>query len=206
MMTTEELRLLQALRLKGRVDVAALADASGTSEDDCATIVAGLTEQGLIEEARGRLKLTASGRERLANELAAEREGVDQDALKRQYHDFDEHNTALKSLMTRWQLKDENTPNDHTDAAYDHAIVSDLATLHAQFQPLLRQMVHTAPRLAHYPDRFTGALEKVKGGDHSWFARPLADSYHTVWFELHEDLIGLAGLSRADEAAAGRAQ
>jgi pyruvate,orthophosphate dikinase len=33
----------------------------------------------------------------------------------------------------------------------------------------------------------------------------MIDSYHTVWFELHEDLIGLAGLSRADEAAAGRA-
>jgi hypothetical protein len=33
----------------------------------------------------------------------------------------------------------------------------------------------------------------------------MIDSFHTVWFELHEDLIGLLGRTRAEEAAAGRA-
>ncbi len=33
----------------------------------------------------------------------------------------------------------------------------------------------------------------------------MIDSYHTVWFELHEELIALSGLTREDEAAAGRA-
>jgi pyruvate,orthophosphate dikinase len=33
---------------------------------------------------------------------------------------------------------------------------------------------------------------------------PLKDSYHTVWFEMHEELILLCGRNRADEAAAGR--
>jgi pyruvate,orthophosphate dikinase len=36
-------------------------------------------------------------------------------------------------------------------------------------------------------------------------ASPQVDSYHSVWFELHEDLIRLAGRNRADETAAGRA-
>ena len=36
-------------------------------------------------------------------------------------------------------------------------------------------------------------------------ASPSVDSYHGVWFELHETLILLAGRNRADEAAAGRA-
>jgi pyruvate,orthophosphate dikinase len=36
-------------------------------------------------------------------------------------------------------------------------------------------------------------------------AAPLIDSYHTVWFELHEDLIFLANTTRAEEAAQGRA-
>jgi hypothetical protein len=205
MSSTEHLRLLQALRLKGRVEMEPLAAASGLSEGDCAAIIGELREQGLAEEVRGRLKLTSTGREQLADQLLRERESVDRATLTQLYHAFDEHNSALKSLMTRWQLKDESTANDHTDTAYDQAIVADLATLGAEFQPLLQQMVQTAPRLAHYPDRFTSALQKVKDGDHSWFAKPLADSYHTVWFELHEDLIGLAGLTRADEAAAGRA-
>jgi pyruvate,orthophosphate dikinase len=31
------------------------------------------------------------------------------------------------------------------------------------------------------------------------------DSYHGIWFELHEDLIQLAGRTRAAEVEAGRA-
>jgi pyruvate,orthophosphate dikinase len=50
------------------------------------------------------------------------------------------------------------------------------------------------------------AVQRIGEGDHAWVARPIMDSYHTVWFELHEDLIGLCGLSRAEEAEAGRAQ
>ena len=62
------------------------------------------------------------------------------------------------------------------------------------------------PRLAPYPDRFSAAIEKVKDGDHSWIAKPIADSYHTVWFEFHEELIAALGLSREAEAASGRAE
>jgi hypothetical protein len=43
----------------------------------------------------------------------------------------------------------------------------------------------------------------MRAGDTSWFTRPLVDSYHTVWFELHEELIGAAGLTREDEASSG---
>jgi pyruvate,orthophosphate dikinase len=36
-------------------------------------------------------------------------------------------------------------------------------------------------------------------------ASPRVDSYHSIWFELHEDLILLSGRTRAEEVAAGRA-
>jgi hypothetical protein len=39
----------------------------------------------------------------------------------------------------------------------------------------------------------------------AWLTRPMVDSHHTVWFELHEELIGLAGRTRAGEAESGRA-
>ena len=42
-------------------------------------------------------------------------------------------------------------------------------------------------------------------GDGRYVASPRVDSYHGIWFELHEDLIQLAGRTRADEVAAGRA-
>lgn len=205
-MDTERIRALQALRLKGRIPAADLPAAAGLDGDRAATIVADLIARGDAEEIRGRLKLSASGRQALADGLAVERQTIDLERVLGLYEEFDGPNGALKGLMTRWQLKDEDLPNDHNDAEYDGAVIDDLIRLDADFRPLLSKMVAAAPRIGHYPARFDAALTRIGAGDHSWFAKPLADSYHTVWFELHEELIGLAGLSRAEEAAAGRAE
>ena len=202
---TDRTRVLQALRLKGRARPDDLAPATGLTPELVTAVLDDLAVAVLVEEARDRFKLTADGRAELERLLAAEREGVDQAALVAGYHEFDEHNTGLKGLMTRWQLKDETTPNDHADPAYDAAVVADLVDLHDRFRPLLARFVELADRLAPYPGRFERALGLIAAGDHSWFAKPMADSYHTVWFELHEELIGLAGRTRAEEAAAGRA-
>ena len=50
-----------------------------------------------------------------------------------------------------------------------------------------------------------GRSDGAQAGDGRYVASPRVDSYHGIWFELHEDLIGLAGRTRADEVAAGRA-
>jgi hypothetical protein len=203
---TIELQALQALRLKGRPTPEDVASATGAEATDAEAVLVALTEAGHADQARGRYKLTPAGRARLDELLAGERAEVDQARLAEAYREFGEHNTAFKQLVTDWQLIDGVTPNDHSDADYDAKIVRRLGELHERFLPLVERLVGLAPRLAPYPGRFTGALAKVQAGEHSWLARPLIDSYHTVWFELHEDLIGLAGLSRADEAAAGRAE
>ena len=39
----------------------------------------------------------------------------------------------------------------------------------------------------------------IARGDGSLIASPLKDSYHTVWFEFHEELIHLCGRDRATE-------
>jgi len=205
-MTSELLRVLQTLRLKGRVLPADLAAATGIAESRCTAMTNDLITSNHAEEVRGRLKLTVDGRDRLAELLAAERETVDHEAIEELYAEFEPFNAEVKSLMTRWQLKDHETPNEHDDPDYDKGVLDGLNELDARFRGLLERMVTAVPRLAHYPARFAGALSRINAGDHSWFAKPLADSYHTVWFELHEDLIGLAGLSRAEEAAAGRAE
>ena len=60
-------------------------------------------------------------------------------------------------------------------------------------------------RLADYGVRLGRALERALAGDQRYVASPRVDSYHGIWFELHEDLIRLAGRSRAEEVEAGRA-
>jgi hypothetical protein len=200
-----ELSVLQAMRLKGRLTPDAAAVCVGESPDQVQPQLEALVEQGFAKQAGTAFRVTPEGRERLAALLEAERATVDQVQLTEAYHAFDDHNTEMKAIMHAWQLRDDGTPNDHTDAAYDGVIVERLVALHAGFEPLLQRVVALAPRLAAYATRFGHALDQVKGGDHSFIARPIADSYHTVWFEFHEELIGLLGRTRAEEAAAGRA-
>ena len=200
-----ELSVLQAMRLKGRLTAEAAAACVGEPPDQVQPQLDALVAEGLAKQAGTAVRVTPEGRERLAALLESERGTVDQARLTEAYHAFDEHNNEMKAIMHAWQLRDDGSPNDHTDSGYDAAIVERLAALHQRFEPLVQQVIELAPRLAPYPTRFGHALEQVQGGDHSFIARPIADSYHTVWFEFHEELIGLLGRTRAEEAAAGRA-
>ncbi|WP_205750435.1 hypothetical protein [Diaphorobacter sp. HDW4B] len=197
--------VLQIVRLKGRVNAATLADSLGLTQDAAQAQLAAWLAAEAIQDAKGQFRMTPAGREQLAARIEAERSSVDHDQLHAAYDEFHHLNTEFKTLVTDWQVRG-GQPNDHTDAAYDVGIMNRLADLDARWQPLLKQMLALAPRMAPYPARFAVALAKMRAGDSAWFARPILDSYHTVWFELHEDLIGLLGLSREAEAAAGRAE
>ena len=200
-----ELALLQAVRLKGRAQPAAVATAVGRTEAEVEKALGALVANGRAELTGTGYKLTDAGRSALASGLAGERAAVDQSALATLYEEFSRHNDAFKALVTRWQLKSETEINDHTDAAYDARVIEDLRVLHDEFLPLVERAATLIPRLGTYPPRFVRAISSVGAGQHEYIARPLIDSYHTVWFELHEELIEAAGLSRADEATAGRA-
>ena len=200
------LEILQLARLKGRPTVPDVAAGAGLTPDEAEVAVQEFLRAGDLEESRGRVRLTARGREALAHLIAEERLGIDQERLASAYARFTLINTEFKQLVTDWQMLDGSHPNDHTNPDYDASVISRLAELHNRFTPLLGELAEIATRLANYPARFSSALAKIRAGDHAWFAGPLIDSYHTAWFELHEDLIGLAGLSRSEEAKAGRAQ
>ena len=76
--------------------------------------------------------------------------------------------------------------------------------VHRAIVPTIAAVAGAEPRLARYQARLDHALAAVRVGDTQMMAHPLRDSYHTVWFELHEELIRLSGRDRATEAAAGR--
>jgi hypothetical protein len=162
---------------------------------------------GLVRELPRGFALTPPGRDAVAEGLAQEGAGVDQAVMTRIYDAFCTQNDAFKALMHRWQIRlvdGEEQPNAHDDAGYDAAIIAELGEVDSRLQPLLAEIASLAPRLAPAKARFADALAAVRGGDNTMFGRPLIDSYHTVWFELHEELIALSGRTRAEEAAAGR--
>lgn len=201
------IELGMALKLKGIAGVDALAESAGVSVEDATAATAQWVEEGKAAETPRGLRLTPEGRAWVDELLAAERAGMERAAVDAAYDRFCEHNGAFKQLVTDWQVKivdGEQTLNDHTDAAYDQAIFARLDQLHAVARPVFEEVGGLCPRLARYIGRFETAIGKLHDGDPSWLAAPMKDSYHTLWFELHEELILLCGRTRAEEAAAGR--
>ncbi len=114
----------------------------------------------------------------------------------------------MKQAVTDWQLRldgGERVPNDHTNTRWDASVVERLATTSGDAEPWLDDLAARLPRLVRYSERLDAALAKLREGDGRFVASPRVDSLHGVWFELHEELIRLAGSDRAKELAAGRA-
>jgi DNA-binding MarR family transcriptional regulator len=199
-----ELAVLQAVRLKGRVTATDLAATLGTDPAEVAETVEQLTAASLVEGDKV-LKLSRDGRARLAELLAEERKNADEAALSAAYNDFRAVNGDFKAAVTDWQVKD-GEPNTHQDAEYDAAVLGRIDDVHQRVLPIIAAAAAQLPRLNAYSAKLQNALDKVRTGDTTWLTRPLIDSYHTVWFELHEELIGAAGLTREAEVKAGNAQ
>ena len=73
--------------------------------------------------------------------------------------------------------------------------------LDQQIAEILQPLIGVLSRFDNYPSRFASALEKVLSGDLDWLTKPIMPSYHTVWFELHEDLLATLGINRASEGS-----
>jgi hypothetical protein len=193
-----DLTVLQAVRLKGRVSLTDLAATLGEDRGQVADIAERLIQAGLLLDG-GTLRINGDGRVRLAELLTEERMGIDATALAAAYGDFRVVNREFKALVTDWQVK-YGEPNTHEDVDYDAAVLTRLGRVHQQVMPIIAAAAVQLPRLDRYSAKLQTALAKVNGGQRTWLSRPLIDSYHTVWFELHEELILAAGLTRESEA------
>ena len=144
------------------------------------------------------LALTPAGREAHAA-WARLPEGSDEHAAARRFYDsFLPQNTELLRICTDWQLRPGNIPNDHTDRAYDWGVVERLERLHERIGAMLDRLSAVVPRFGGYKARLGEALAKIDE-DRQWFASPRCDSYHTVWMQMHEDMLSAVGVDRADE-------
>ncbi|MGH9214723.1 MAG: hypothetical protein ACRDZS_00565, partial [Acidimicrobiales bacterium] len=117
------------------------------------------------------------------------------------YESFVPINDEVKRIVTDWQMRPvggELTINDHSDRRHDERVIARLRRTDAKVSTALSPLAITLNRFDVYPRRLQRALTLIGDGDHSMLAAPLKDSYHTVWFELHEELIILSGRSRAD--------
>ena len=117
------------------------------------------------------------------------------------YEAFERLNGGLKRLITEWQTIDvrgEGVPNDHSNKAYDDRIIDRLGDLHERAVGALDRLACVLPRFSIYREKLGIALEKAEDGAIEWVSDARIESYHTLWFELHEDLLRLMRREREE--------
>jgi pyruvate,orthophosphate dikinase len=198
---------LRAIGIKGLAQAQGVADVVLASFEDVQPILDALVADGLVQPSAGALRLTDSGSSRVAQLLAEEQAAWGLDSAAAALDAFLALDQRMKNIVTSWQMRDAEAGvvNDHANVDYDHSVLERLAVLHGDAADWLTPNETGCPRLAGYRIRLGRAAEAALAGDGRYVASPRVDSYHGIWFELHEDLIQLAGRTRADEVTAGRA-
>lgn len=202
------LLVLHTLRLKGIATAEAVADHVSLPVADVEAELDELVASDLARPRRGRIAgfaLTPEGRVLDDRLLAEELESSGAEAaIEAAYTEFLRFNDQLLAVCTAWQLRasdGEPHVNDHSDADYDRSVHDQLRALHDRVEPVLDQLAGSLDRFGGHRARLRTALERVLAGEHDWFTKPMFPSYHSVWFELHEDLLATLGRERAHEHA-----
>jgi hypothetical protein len=200
-----ELVVLHGLRIKGMADEAALAGRFGLDPDLVQELLLddeafgwvtrvsfadlhgwALTERGYAQNQR-----------RLGTELDQTGARAEVDAAHGLFVDL---NSSFLATVSNWQIRPKPTDllaaNDHTDQRWDARVVADLHDLDHGLRPVCEQLAAALQRFDGYAERYSAALQRVDRGERSWVAQPKIDSCHTVWMELHEDLLATLGLER----------
>lgn len=199
-----ELLALHAIRIKGYADTSAAARRFGLDRE--------VTEELLLDhEARGWVQrsefadltgwsLTAAGRTENGRQLAAELDETARAEVAARHDEFVPLNARFLTTITKWQIRpapgDPMAANDHTDFRWDDRVFDSLGYLDRRLRPLTDGLAAVLDRFDGYADRFSAALGRAVRGERSWVDQTGIDSCHTVWFELHEDLLATLGLER----------
>jgi hypothetical protein len=195
--------VIHALMIKGFASTEAVATVTGLPVERVQEELEGLRTQGLAKLREGRISgwaPTPDARQLHQTLLTGSLAAGQPEALLAGYQEFSALNGAFKELCTQWQLRSGQggamVPNDHADPAYDQSVIDGLTALDQRAGELLGRLAASLPRVAGYRGRLGQAVQEIRQGDRDKFTKPLCDSYHDIWMELHQDLILTLGLQR----------
>ncbi len=194
--------VMHGLAIKKNGTPEAIAGIVGLAVDDVRAVLAKLVEAKRCVEAQGKYLLTPPARMALDSDYSrfyGDLRG--DDTFKAGYEGFERINNPLKQLITDWQtvpVGGERVPNDHSNDDYDGKIIDRLGELHERAETVLNQLAGVLPRMGIYREKLLAALEKAEDGKIEWVSDAKIESYHTLWFELHEDLLRLMGREREE--------
>lgn len=201
-MNDSEGHVLHTLRCMGFSSVGRVADAAGVGEDDAEGGLIGLAVAGLVTHERGAFGgwgVTEAGKRADALRVAGELDAVGaRGVLTEAYRRFVGLNSELLDLCTVWQMKagaGGPVMNDHGDSGYDGRVLGRLGEFDGRAGALLGEIAGAVGRFGRYRERLGVALGRARDGEIGYVADEL-ESYHSVWFQLHEDLLVTLGIPR----------
>jgi hypothetical protein len=207
--SSPELLTLHAVRLKGMADDDQVAARFGLDSAAARENLLDFQAVGWVTKVdfagTGGWTLTGSGQAENERELANELDVTgSRSTVHGAYLEFLPHNDLLLRASTDWQIRpnqaDRLAANDHTDGEWDRRVLDELSVLSHALRTVCRTLGEALARFRGYDDRFAAALERAERGEYAWVNRPRADSCHTVWMELHEDLLATLGIQRGAES------
>jgi pyruvate,orthophosphate dikinase len=200
--------LVRVLHIKGFATPGGLAPVVLSNPATVAPLLESMNDEGLLKMMGEMYQLSEEGKNLGERLMEEDRSNWSTEGATAALDDFLDLDGRMKEIVTSWQMREvdgEPVLNDHTDEGYDKAVLDELVKLHAEATDWLAPLIPELQRLDTYRIRLIRAAEEIAEGNHSYIASPHIDSYHNIWFELHEDLIQLAGRTREGETEAGRA-
>jgi hypothetical protein len=171
----------------------------GVFDSERGITVTTLIDAGLAVRVPRGVRVTPEGREAHATWARVDAGSELEATIERAYKRFLVLNPELLRLCHDWQVRPGGATNDHTDPEYDWAIFDRLSSIDDRVGPLVSSISRVLDRFGNYRARLRAARRQVDEGAPEWFTSPRIDSYHTVWMQLHEDLLLALGKERASE-------
>ncbi len=194
--------IMHGIAVKKYATVDEICSITGLQSDTVRELVGHAVARGRASEANGKYLLTPTGQITLKSAYSKTYGSLRRDEeFVATYQDFERINNDLKQAITEWQtigIGGQTVANDHSDEAYDSAVIDRIGDIHERVEIILGRLGNQEPRLNRYSKKLLSALEKAEDGDIRWVSDATIESYHTVWFELHEDLLRIMGREREE--------
>lgn len=175
------LRILRPIVFAGAVESAELLVCC--QGPDLANHIRTLSEGGYIEDI-GLLVPTEKGNMALDDWYAADRANMpdaERDAIVARFRPLD---IEVKRLSIAWQDAEQA---DDWDARM--GVIEALSALQEKTQAFVSAHGERLPRWREFGDRLAAALDALLDGETDYVVSVRLPSYHTIWFEFHEDLL-----------------
>ncbi|MET8147716.1 transcriptional regulator [Actinoplanes sp. NPDC049668] len=200
-----DLSVLHAVRVKGMADDAAVALRTGLDLDTTTELLEDFEAYGWVTRAEfggtAGWTLTERGRAEDARKLGEELDQTGaRTAVEQAHKEFEVLNGRLVKACTDWQLRPAEgnrlASNDHSDPQWDGRVLDELTAIGGELTGLIGGLTGVLIRFDGYHERFETALARARAGEGQWVTGVGVASCHSVWMELHEDLLSTLGLQR----------